>query len=316
MNNEENVTADISRRDFLKKTAIGTAGVASAIIASNLNVGAVNAETNDSSGMKMYFLDNGWLECDANGMVVNTVRGTLSNKTPACKWIKIPVWCVVIQHPQKGWILFDTGANPNAMKGAWPADKMEQFPYFFRDEQLLVNRLASIGIKPSDIKTLVLSHGHFDHAGNLSLFSDADVYWSKADYDYATGGLKTATGLAFGGYMRAEITAQVKALHLVSTDFVLAPGIEVINLPGHTPGVLGLVVHLQSGTYILPSDAVYTPANYGLPAKLAGSFYDNLSFYTSIDKVHELEKIYNAKVMFSHDMDVFQTFKLAPAYYE
>ncbi len=317
ISNEEYLTKDFSRRNFIKKTAIGTAGVASAVMASNLNIGGVSAENNDSKGMKMYFLDTGWLECDANGMVANTVRGTLSNKTPVCKWIKIPVWTIVIQHPEKGWILFDTGADRNAMKGAWPTLKMEQFPYYYTEKQLIENQLALIGLKPSDIKTLVISHGHFDHAGNIGLFSKADIYWSKADYDAATAGLNTSTGLASGGYMRADIAAApAESLHLVTTDFVLAPGIEVINLPGHTPGVLGLVVHLDSGTYILPSDAVYTPANYGLPVILPGSFYDNISFTKSVEKVHELQKIYNAKVMFSHDMDVYQTFKFAPDYYE
>jgi Zn-dependent hydrolases, including glyoxylases len=316
MNNEDNAAKDFSRRNFIKKTAIGTAGVASAVIASNLNINGASAETNDTSGMKMYFLQNGWLECDENGMVLNKVKGTIKDKSPTHKWIKIPVWCVAINHPQKGWILFDTGADPNGMKGAWPAATTDSYPYYYNNDQLLINQLSLIGLKPSDIKTVVLSHGHFDHAGNLSLFTNADVYWSKADYDYADAGLKNATGLAFGGFMRADHNAPVKSLQMVTTDFALAPGIEVINVPGHTPGVLGLVIHLQSGTYILPSDAVYTPENYGLPAKLAGSFYDNLSFIKSIEKIHELEKYYNAKVMFSHDMEVYQTFKFAPDYYE
>ena len=81
--------------------------------------------------------------------------------------------------------------------------------------------------------------------------------------------------------------------------------------------MLGLVVETKNdGVLIFPSDAIYTRANYGPPAKLSGIVYDSLSFFESIEKVRRLAKKHNAKVMFPHDMEFFKTLKLAPECYE
>ncbi|MBP2654738.1 MAG: Zn-dependent hydrolase, glyoxylase [Firmicutes bacterium] len=267
-------------------------------------------------GIRIYILDNGWLECDANWMVANTTVGTAVNPNPPSKWIKIPTYAVLIGHPQKGWILYDTGSHPDAMKGYWPAERQLLFPYYHTEQQLLVNQLASIGVVPNDIKTIVLSHGHPDHAGGLFLFKHADVYWSRADFDYAQELVHAQAGTPSIDYIKADVETPVKSIHYVTKDFELAPGVEVINLPGHTPDILGIVVHLQTGTYIFPMDAIYTARNYGPPVRLPGVVYDSLSFLDSVEKVRELAKRYNAKVMFAHDLDQFETFKLAPDFYE
>jgi glyoxylase-like metal-dependent hydrolase (beta-lactamase superfamily II) len=68
-----------------------------------------------------------------------------------------------------------------------------------------------------------------------------------------------------GAYIKAELKVSCN-FQLVEEDFELLPGINVITLPDHTPGVLGLVLKLKkSGTFIFPADAIYTSGNYGPP---------------------------------------------------
>jgi N-acyl homoserine lactone hydrolase len=50
--------------------------------------------------MKVFILDNGWLECNANWMVAMLVVGTKGNPHPQARWIKIPVYAVLIDHPE------------------------------------------------------------------------------------------------------------------------------------------------------------------------------------------------------------------------
>lgn len=116
-------------------------------------------------------------------------------------------------------------------------------------------------------------------------------------------------------YIKEEITLPAK-YHMVDDDFELIPGIDVINLPGHTPALIGLVLHLESGTVILPQDCLYTSTVYGPPAKAAGLVYDSIAFFKSIEKVRMLEKKYKGQVFFAHDWEQFQTTKHAPEYYE
>lgn len=267
--------------------------------------------------MKVYVLDTGWLECDKSAMVTMATAGTKSMSNTMNQWIKIPVMAILIDHPQ-GKILFDTGSNPKAMAGYWPNNLTEMFPFYKNEEQGLIEQLSLCNTKPEEIKTVILSHMHLDHAGNLDLFVHADVYVAKADFEYGlTCVHKTSDSERHGAYIKADLEVPVQEYHLVEEDFMLTDGVEIINLPGHTPGLLGVVVHLdQEGTLIFPQDAVYTKENYRPVPKGAGIMYDSLAYFKSIEKVKNLEKQYHAQVMFAHDMDFFQTIKHAPQYYE
>lgn len=267
--------------------------------------------------MKVYILDNGWLECDENWMVAMTTYGRNNLKNPQTNWIRIPVYAVLIDHPD-GKILYDLGCHPDAMKGHWPKGLQAVFPYYFNQNQDFVKQLALTGTKPEDIKTVVLSHMHMDHAGNLHLFKHADVYVHRKDFEYGQALVNSSTDARnYGGYVKADLEVPVKEFHLVEEDFILAEGIEIITLPGHTPGILGIVVKLKkSGVIIFPQDAVNTSKNFTIPPKLSSIIYDNLAYFNSIEKVRSIANKYNAKVMFSHEMEFFKTLKLAPEYYE
>lgn len=267
--------------------------------------------------MKAYILENGRLECDANMMVSLSTVATLQSKESRHKWIQIPVYAVLIDHPG-GKILYDLGCHPEAMNGYWPKGLVDIFPYYYDENQDFVKQLALTGTKPTDIKTVILSHMHLDHAGNLFRFAHADVYVHRKDFEYGQTLVHLSPDPAkHGAYVKADLDVPVNQFHLVDEDFELVPGVEVITLPGHTPGILGVIVHLEKeGTLIFPQDAVYTRENYGPPAKASGIVYDSLAFFNSIEKVRKYAKKYDAKVMFSHDMDFFKTLKRAPQYYE
>ena len=109
----------------------------------------------------------------------------------------------------------------------------------------------------------------------------------------------------------------VKQYHLVEEDFEIIPGVEVVNLPGHTPGLLGLVIHLEKeGTFIFPMDAVYTNEIYGPPAKASGLLFDRTQYFKSIERVRMLQKKYSATVIPSYDWELFKNLKKTPQFYE
>lgn len=252
--------------------------------------------------MKIYILDTGWLECDANWMVAMSVVGTRGNPRPMARWIRIPVYAVLIDHPQ-GKFLYDTGCPPGI------ANKPEDvFPYYHGENQTLVRQLELAHARPEEIKTVILSHLHFDHAGNIGLFPQAEVYVHKKELEKNQAGSVS---------VKADFPSFAKRCHQVEKDREIAPKVKLITLPGHSPGVLGLVVELENhGRLIFPSDAIYTRANFGPPARLSGIVYDSLSFFESIEKVRRLTKERNAKIMFPHDMEFFKTLRKAPDCYD
>lgn len=258
---------------------------------------------------RLYVLDLGYV--DASKASVS--GGDLKDRS---QMIQMPIQAFLIE-TDDGWILYDTGAHPDAMKGYWPDYLQKLFPFHQTEKQRLENQLALCGVKPEDIHTVVLSHMHLDHMGGIYLFPDADVYVPKEDFTYAL--LKThltAAGTGHGGYIRADLERPVKQYHLVSEDFELVPGVSVLTLPGHTPGLLGVMVQLRDQTIILPQDAIYAEANFGPPAKESGVSYHQKEFFASIEKVRTLAEKYDAKVYFAHDSEQFKTLLKAPYYYE
>lgn len=254
------------------------------------------------AAIKVFILDTGWLECDANWMVAMSVVGTKGNPHPPARWIKIPVYAVLIEHPE-GKFLYDTGCPPNVRN-----DDKAAFPYYHGENQTLVKQLSLAHTRPEEIKAVILSHLHFDHAGNIGLFKHAEVYVHRSEIEHAS---------ASGPSVPLDRESLGKRCHPVEKDQEFARGVKLITLPGHSYGVLGLVVETKSdGTLIFPSDSVYTRGNYGPPAKLSGIVYDSLSFFESIEKVRRLAREHHAKVMFPHDMEFFRTVKLAPQCYE
>lgn len=118
-----------------------------------------------------------------------------------------------------------------------------------------------------------------------------------------------------GGYCKADLDLAQNDYTLLDADTELFPGVEVVQLPGHTPGLMGLVAHLAGGVMLLPQDCVYTAANYGPPVRRTGSAANWEDYHASIDKLRALQARYNAKIIFAHDWAQAQTLQCAPDFY-
>ena len=265
--------------------------------------------------MRFYILNTGYLETDKNNVVGCSVIGTYNHPHIKNEWIKLPVMSFLIE-TDDGYILYDTGSNPDAMKGYWPEHLQQIYPLYQKEEERLENQLALCGVKPEEIKTVIISHMHLDHAGGLYLFPHANIYVPKEEYEYALVTVhKTPNSAMHGGYVKKDCTATGNYI-LVDKDVSISKNIEIVCLPGHTPNLLGLIIHLKDKTYILPQDCLYTKEIYGPPAKSSGLLFDSLSYFKSIEKVRELQKKYNAEIIFAHDYEFFKQLKVAPDFYE
>jgi N-acyl homoserine lactone hydrolase len=266
--------------------------------------------------IKVYILNLGKLECDENWMVAMSTVGTKHNKNVSTNWIEIPVYAVFIDHPD-GKIIFDLGCHPEACEGHWCQELVNTFPFTFAENQRLENQLKLLNTRPEDISTVILSHMHLDHIGNIHLFEHADVYVSRKEFEYAQALVHANLDPGnHGAYVKKDIETPVKQFLLLDEDTELFPGIEFILLPGHTAGSSGLIVHLQKdGVLIFPMDAVYNKKVFGPPARASGLVYDSIAFFKSIERVRHLAKKHHGQIMFSHDMEVFEKMKKAPDYY-
>ncbi len=265
---------------------------------------------------KFYILDNGYMDLDSNMVVAGTVSPTVDNPEPKCTWTRIPIYCVLFQSDELGWVLYDTGMHPNSAN-ATIEEKLA--PYTFTEDQLIVNQLAKVGLEPEDINVVICSHCDSDHFGGLFLFADtAEVYVNDEDFAYSLKKVFSVPDPAMcRGSSREELTVPVqKYRFLPNEDVELAPGITCLFLPGHTHGVTGLLIETPNGKYLFPNDTCNTAVNYGPPVRLSAMTYDSLNMRESIEKIRRLQVKHGAKVFFPHDIEQFATFKKAPEFYD
>ncbi|MCM3294022.1 N-acyl homoserine lactonase family protein [Paenibacillus sp. MER 180] len=273
---------------------------------------------------KLYVMDNGRMSMDKNWLIAMHNPATVQNPNAATEFVEFPIYTVLIDHPE-GKILFDTACNPNGMgkEGRWAESIQMLFPWTASEECYLHNRLEQLNVSPQDIKYVVASHLHLDHAGCLELFTNATIIVHE---DELNGALQTyARNEKEGGYIWADIDAwiknnlQWKTIKRTEDQLELAEGITLLNFgSGHAWGMLGLQINLpETGGIILASDTIYTAESYGPPVRPPGNLYDLLGYRSTVERIRTLATRTNSQVWFGHDANQFKGFrKSTEGYYE
>jgi len=135
------------------------------------------------------------------------------------------------------------------------------------NERAILNIIKGIREKPSDLKLILLTHGHMDHAGNivaLRQFTGAKVGIHSLDRPYVTGEKKARIPAAKnvrGKILKAKVLFRF-FLHPMKNfhpDFLLEDGMDleslgfpaiVIHTPGHTEGSVSIYLKDKRAIFI------------------------------------------------------------------
>lgn len=272
-------------------------------------------------GIRVFIQPHGYIENDLAWNVWNPRLATVKNREVKSQWLAFPTFSVLIEHPHRGWILYDTGPHPDVLRGRLPEEANEFFLYRAGEGDTLEARLKSLGLTAGDVAAVVISHLHWDHVGSISLFAG-----TKAGRQVLVGGedLKQALFVTHvaqkdfvDGYFRMDFEVPGISYFPVQGDLKIAEGVEIVSLGGHTPQVLGLVVHLEhTGTLIFPSDALVMKANFGPPPRLPGIIYDSRAFYETVEKVRKIQERSGAEIIHPHDPEQFAGLRVSPQFYD
>ncbi len=158
--------------------------------------------------------------------------------------------------------------------------------------------LAKIGFAPEDVADVVLTHLHFDHAGNLDRFPNAVFHVQRREYDGWRRVLDEAGGAPDGGpswplssinpndFERLDALIGERRVRFLDGDAEIAPGVTArLAADSHTFGSQWVEVATSSGPHAVAGDCVYWYANIERmwpPAYVQGNAWNLLAAYRRI----------------------------------
>ncbi len=171
--------------------------------------------------------------------------------------------------------------------------------------------LAELGVRPEASPQVVVTHAHYDHMGNLSAFPSSEVVLARAEFDFWTGPYADRPQFACTveevelAHLR-EVREQGRAT-LVERATLVAPGVEVIPVGGHTPGQLVVRVATETGHVVLASDAAhfYEEVELDRPFTYLTDLTDT---YRAYETLREMTSEPGEVLVAGHDADVMRRF--------
>src|SRR3989441_5235582 len=178
-------------------------------------VGAVPGAV-DADVQRLYVLD-----CGQN---VGKDQSRWSPGVNEGKAIEVSDNCYLVR-PGKGLLLWDTGV-PEAVAAMPDGMVVANGAITYRRVKTLAAQLEQLGVKPTRITHVAVSHTHGDHVGNIALFPSSTVLIQAAEYDWAIAGPNKPA------FSTTQTIKKLEGDHDVFGD----GSVTIVSTPGHTPG--------------------------------------------------------------------------------
>jgi N-acyl homoserine lactone hydrolase len=270
--------------------------IVAALFAIGMSIDSGYAQTSKTGVERLYILNCG-----------EGVAGDISRWSPGInegKQMDFVDNCYLIKHAQ-GWFLWDTGVNDGVAampNGIAPADPKA---VHWRKPKTLAAQLEQLGVAPSDIKAMAVSHTHADHVGNVEMFPASMLYVQKAEYEWP------------GPNNEPRFKPAHPVTKLEGDRDVFGDGsVTIISTPGHTPGHQSLLVKLpKTGAVVLSGDAAHFKDNWE-NRRVPSLNANKEQTVSSMQKIADTLTREKAQLWINHDKAQRDGLKIAPEFYD
>jgi glyoxylase-like metal-dependent hydrolase (beta-lactamase superfamily II) len=229
----------------------------------------VKVETGFSiGGLKAHALEAGYVRLDGGAMFGIVPKVLWERKIPADQRnrIRLAMRCLLLEHPD-GLVLIDSGLGNKEdakFKDIFGVDNAGA-----DGRTRLEDALKLVGHTPEDIRWVINTHLHFDHAGGNTWrdhMGEVRLTFPRAKY------LVQRRELEFARRANERTRASYLTSNLDGIDFTLLdgeqevlPGIRCLPTPGHTPAHQSILIESGGERLLYLADVVPTAAHLPLP---------------------------------------------------
>jgi N-acyl homoserine lactone hydrolase len=239
---------------------------------------------------------------------------SISTRERGSRFILSEPVCVYLIDTEHGWVLIDTGLaarnfrDPALAKHCFH-DRGWSLPVV-RAEHELTRQLLQLGLEPANINHVILTHLHYDHAGNIGLFSHARISVQRREFNCAFD------PAADPAYFVHDFSDPQLKWNLVEGDWEVMPGFTMLDTRGHTPGHQSAVIELRnSGPIVLPSDVGDLQENFD-DEILPGVASDDAAALAAIRRLKAVTSERHGRMLLFHDPVAIQSMRLSPEFYD
>lgn len=190
---------------------------------------------------------------------------------------EFPALVALLRHPERGWILFDTGYGEAFMQATrhWPESLYRSVtPVRYSPHQAAIAQLHRQGIEAASVRTILLSHLHGDHVGGLHDFPHAGLWCGRDAWQdmQARSPLSALSRGLLPGLLATPAARSIRHFEQASSvrlPHELAPfgrghdvfgdgSLFAVPLPGHAPGHFGVCFRSERRWVFLVGDAAWS----------------------------------------------------------
>ena len=235
------------------------------------------------------------------------IFNTLADKTWAPSF---PIYAWVIEHPE-GIIVVDTGETARTAQTGYlpqwhPFMRQAVKHFFVSPEDEIGVQLMNLGITPNDVRWVIMTHLHTDHAGGLHHFPRAEILVARKEYEAARGLSGRLQGYLPHRWPRwfnprlVDFTSE--AVSLFPSSFALTKANDVTLLPteGHTNGHLSVLVRENGLSIFLAGDTSYTE-KFMLEQAIDGVSPNEQAARQTLKRIREYVRMVPTVYLPSHD---------------
>ncbi|MGC1512165.1 MAG: MBL fold metallo-hydrolase [Acidimicrobiales bacterium] len=201
------------------------------------------------------------------------MEATAENLAPLAHWLKphfldddgnapLSIHTFVVSTPETT-VLVDTCIGN---------DKPRMIPDWNMRQGRFLEDLASIGVEREAVDTVLCTHLHVDHVGwNTMVVDDrwvptfprADYLFGRAEWAFWEDEVDPFGKEAKGDSILPIFEAGMAVL--VESDHLVAPGIQLIPTPGHTPGHVSVLIESKGERAVITGDMMHHPVQMARP---------------------------------------------------